>query len=220
MIRLFLIEKLQLTRSGIISIFRDVDDIKIVGAVRGGEEGIALMKQQKPDVVLMDIKLPGINGLEAGRKLSVLYPNVKLLALTEYSDGVYPVRLMRAGFAGFLTKGCGERELLNAVRQVYNGEKYIAQRVAQAMVNQSFTAGQVSAFDVLSERELEVITMIVNGMSASEIAERLFLSPKTVNCYRHRLCKKLGTGNDVQLTHLAMRSGLIDRPLRFEEELW
>ena len=210
MIRLFLIENLQLTRSAIVSIFRGVADISVVGAAGSGEEGIAAVKKEKPDVILMDIKLPGINGLETGKKILALCPDVKLLALTSCSDGVYPIRLIRAGFNGYLTKGCSEEELVNAIRQVHLGQKYIAQKVAQAMVTQSFSSKGDSVFDILSERELEAVSMIVSGMSADAIAERLFLRPKTVNCYRHRLCKKMGMDNDVELTHLAMRHGLID----------
>ncbi|MCP3679038.1 MAG: response regulator [Gammaproteobacteria bacterium] len=220
MIRLFLIEDLQLTRNAIVSLFQKISDIKVIGAVRSGEEGVAAVKKEKPDVVLMDIRLPGINGLEAGKKILGVCSEVKLLALTSYIDGIYPIRLIRAGFNGYLTKGCSEDELVNAVRRVHSGQKYIAQKVAQAMVTQSFASQGESVFDILSERELEVVSMIVAGMSADEIAERLFLSPKTVNCYRHRLCKKMGAGNDVELTHLAMRYGLIDQPMRLEAEEW
>jgi two-component system invasion response regulator UvrY len=217
MISLYLIEDFELTRRAIISLFQTISDITIVGAANCEEKNVVMLAQEKPDVVLMDVKLPGINGIELGKKIKTTCPNTKLLALTSCGNGVYPIRLIRSGFDGYLTKGCGEEELINAIRRVHAGEKYIAQRVAQAMVTQSFSTRSESVFDTLSERELEVVSMIVTGMSAEEIAERLFLSPKTINCYRHRLCKKTGTDNDVELTHLAMLHGLIDQPLRLEE---
>ncbi len=211
MIRTLLVDDHQLVRSGIRRILEDVEDIDVVGEAGSGEEALQLARQNRPDVVLMDVNMPGIGGLEATRKLLRVHPGVRIIALTIYMDEPYPSRLLEAGAMGYLTKGCDVEEIIRAIRQVNHGQRYIGADIARQMALSGVMGRNGNCFEKLSRREMQVMLMITQGHKLQEISDTLCLSPKTVSTYRYRLYEKLGVENDVELTHMAIRHGLIDQ---------
>ncbi|MCF6764477.1 UvrY/SirA/GacA family response regulator transcription factor [Thiotrichales bacterium 19S3-7] len=210
MIRVLLVDDHDLVRLGIKKLLGDVPGIKIVGEAKSGEEAIKFVNSLKPDVVLMDVKMPGIGGLEATRRIVQGQVNTKVLVVTVYGDEPYPSRVLQAGAAGYMTKGAGVDEIIKAIKTVYAGQRYISPEVAQQLALKHLSYDDESPFDNLSERELQVLIMLTSGQKVQEIADQLYLSPKTVNSYRYRLFEKLDVETDVELTHLAFKHKLIE----------
>ena len=158
----------------------------------------------------MDVKMPGIGGLEATRKMLRNNPEIKVIALTVYGEEPFPSKFLQAGAVGYLTKGSSIDEMVIAIRSVFSGKRYIGPDIAQQLALKKVTDAEGSPIDLLSERELQVMMMITAGQSVQDISIKLCLSPKTVNSYRYRLFDKLDVSSDVELTHLAIRHGILD----------
>lgn len=210
MIKVLLVDDHELVRMGIKRLLQDVHGMKVVGEASSGEEAVVLSKELNPDVIIMDVQMPGIGGLEATRKMIRHNPDNKILALTIYEDEPYPSRLLQAGASGYITKGCDPEEMIRAVRTIHAGQRYISPGIAQQIAIKRFTKGEESPLDVLSERELQIMLMITQGQKVQDISKKLCLSPKTVNSYRYRIFEKLGIKSDVELTLMAMRLGMIE----------
>ncbi|WP_126457285.1 UvrY/SirA/GacA family response regulator transcription factor [Sulfuriflexus mobilis] len=210
MIKVLLVDDHELVRTGIRRLLEDFEDISIIAEAENGEQAIGLVRQQKPDVILMDVNMPGIGGLEATRKLLQIHDDMKIIVVTIHVDEPFPTRLLKAGAAGYLTKGCAVDEIVEAIRTVHKGKRFIGSDVAQQLAMSMLPGNDKSPFESLSQRELQVMLMVTQGQKIQEIAEKLCLSPKTVSTYRYRLFDKLGVKSDVELTHLAMRHGMID----------
>lgn len=210
MIKVLLVDDHDLVRIGIKRLIQDVNGIKVVGEASTGEEAIRIAKELIPDVVLMDVQMPGIGGLEATRKMIRHNPDIKILALTVFDDEPYPSRLLQAGAAGYITKGCDADEMIRAIRTVHSGQRYISAEIAQQLALKRFTKAEESPLDILSERELQIMLMITSGQKVQEISDKLCLSPKTVNSYRYRIFEKLNINSDVELTLMAIRLGLVE----------
>lgn len=211
MIRVMLVDDHELVRTGLSRILSDTRDIIVVGEAASGEDAQAMARRTKPDVVLMDVNMPGIGGLEATRKLLKQDPRLKIIIVTVHVDEPYPTRLLEAGAAGYLTKGCGVNEMIRAIKTVNAGERFVSSDIAQRLALSMLPGGEASPFDNLSSREMQVMLMITQGESIQEISKKLCLSPKTVSTYRYRLFDKLGVDNDVELTRLAIRHGMVER---------
>lgn len=200
-----------LVRMGIVSLLSDGDKIQVVAEASSGEEAIELAKLHEPDVVLMDIRMPGMGGLEATRKLLRFNEDIKVIAVTACAEDPFASRLLQAGAAGYMTKGATADEMIMAVLKVKSGQRYISPEIAQRMALKPFDAQDAACpFDVLSDREMQISILIVNCVKVQEISDQLFLSPKTVNTYRYRIFEKLDITSDVELTRLAIRHGIID----------
>jgi two-component system invasion response regulator UvrY len=158
----------------------------------------------------MDMNMPGIGGLEATKKILRFNPDMKVIVLTIHTENPFPTKVMQAGAAGYLTKGAGPDEMVNAIRMVQSGQRYLSPEIAQQMALSQFTPDSENPFKELSERELQIMMMITKGEKVTDISEQLNLSPKTVNSYRYRLFSKLNISGDVELTHLAIRHGILD----------
>ncbi len=210
LIKVLLVDDHELVRLGIRRLLQDVNGIKVVGEANSGEDAIRLAKELTPDVVLMDVQMPGIGGLEATRKMMRHNNEVRVLALTICDDEPYPSRLLQAGAAGYITKGCDPDEMIRAIRIVHSGQRYISTEIAQQLALKRFTKAEESPLDILSERELQIMLMITSGQKVQDISDKLCLSPKTVNSYRYRIFEKLSIHSDVELTLLAMRLGLVE----------
>ncbi len=210
MIKVLLVDDHELVRLGIKRLLQDVQNLKVIGEANSGEEAVLLAKELIPDVVVLDVNMPGIGGLEATRKMIRHNPDIKILALTIYKDEPYPSRFLQAGASGYITKGCDPDEMVRAIRTIYSGQRYISPGIAQQIAIKRFTQGEDSPLDGLSERELQIMLMIVQGQKVQDISKKLCLSPKTVNSYRYRIFDKLGMQSDVELTLLAMRLGMIE----------
>lgn len=196
---------------GITRMLSDVDGIDVVGEATTGEEALRLCRELAPQVVLMDIKMPGIGGLEATRKMTYQFPDVRVVVVTACDDDPFPTRLLKAGASGFVTKGTALSEMVLAIKSAAAGKRYICPQVAQQMALKSYDEEHKdNPFDALSERELQICMMVINCEKVQEISDKLHLSPKTVNSYRYRIFEKLGIGGDVELTRLAIRHGMLD----------
>lgn len=218
LIKVLLVDDHELVRIGIRRLLQDAQGIKVIGEANTGEEAIRLAKELTPDVILMDVQMPGIGGLEATRKLNRAQNDIKVLALTVCEDEPYPSRLLQAGAAGYITKGCDPEEMIRAIRVVHTGQRYISSEIAQQLALKRFTKPEESPLDILSERELQIMMMITTGQKVQDISDKLCLSPKTINSYRYRIFEKLLVSNDVELTLLAMRLGMVEGSKASPEE--
>ncbi|WP_221795532.1 UvrY/SirA/GacA family response regulator transcription factor [Oceanobacter mangrovi] len=210
MISVLVVDDHELVRSGISALLADANGIEVVGQAESGEAAILFVKEHEPDVVLMDVQMPGIGGLEATRKITRTHPDTRVIAVTACDDNPFAQRLMQAGASGYITKGADSDEMKTAILKVNRGQKYISSEIAQRMALKPYQENNHNPFDALSEREMQIALMIVNCQKAAEIGDALFLSPKTVNSYRYRIFEKLGIDGDVELTRLAIRHGIID----------
>ena len=210
MIKVLVVDDHDLVRMGITRMLSDITGISVVGEAANGEDCLRVSRELDPHVVLMDIKMPVIGGLEATRKLLQQSPDVRVLAVTVCDEEPFPSRLLKAGAAGYLTKGAALEEMVHAIRAVASGQRYISPEIAQRLALSSLEEEKISPFDDLSEREMQISMMIVSCQKVQEISDRLFLSPKTVNSYRYRIFEKLGIESDVELTLLAVRHGLLN----------
>jgi DNA-binding NarL/FixJ family response regulator len=187
-----------------------VRGLEVVGQAASGEEALLALRKLSPDVVLMDVRMPGIGGIEAARRALRQDPDLKIIALSVYDDDPFPTRMLEIGALGYVTKGADARELISAIRKVKVGQRYLSSDVAQHMALRSYEVEDVSPFAVLSGREIQIATMVVNCRKVQDISVALCLSPKTVNSYRYRIFDKLGIASDVELTLMAMRHGMLD----------
>ncbi len=208
-IRVYLVDDHALVRTGIRLILAQEVDIEVVGEADSGEVALAEIRRLKPDVVLCDLHLPGISGLEITERLAASAPNCRVIIVSVLEDGPLPKRLMEAGAYGYLGKGGDATEMLAAVREVAHGHRYLGNNVAQYLAL-SGVCGQGTPFDELSPRELEVAMLLVQGLRQDNIAKQLSLSPKTVNTHKSRLFEKLGVDDVITLARLASQYGLCD----------
>lgn len=190
----------------------DVQGYQVVGDAKSGEEAVTKARVLKPDVVLMDVKMPGMGGLEATKKLLTVNPVIKIIAVTACDDDLYPTRLMQAGAVGYVTKGAEFAEITDAINKVIRGDLYMSNSIAQQLALRTFSGNnnQESPFEKLSQRELQTAMLIANGQKVNDIANTFCVSPKTVNSYRYRIFEKLDINSDVELTLLAVKHNLLD----------
>ncbi len=210
MITVFIVDDHELVRVALSRLLSEAKDIKVVGEASSGEEAITLLRNIRPEVLIMDVKMPGIGGLEATRKVLHHSPKIKILVVSSYNEEPFPSRLLQAGALGYITKGSSLDEVLLAIRTIYTGKRYLSPEIAQSLALGHFSDAKENPLSELSARELQVLIMITSGLKAQDIALKLNLSPKTVNSYRYRIFDKLKVATDVELTHLAMRHGLLD----------
>ncbi len=210
MIRVLLVDDHALIRSGIDRLLSDIDDIDVIGEAANGEEAIQQCKALQPDVVLMDVSMPGMGGLEAIKRISTRYPDIRILAVTAHTDEPYPSRVIQAGAAGYMTKGAGAKEMQHAILMTHTGQRHISQDIAQNLALKQLGDKKGDITELLSEREVQIMIMITSGKRVKDISKKLNLSAKTVNSYRYRIFEKLDLNSDVELTHFALRYNLID----------
>jgi DNA-binding NarL/FixJ family response regulator len=210
MIRLLIADDHKLFRIGLHKMLREAQDIKVVGEARTGEEAVALARELAPNIVLMDICMPGIGGLEATRRITQRDSGIRVVMLTGFEESPYPLQALKAGAAGYLTKKVDANELLKAIKRVFLGKRYLSSEIAQQLAVTSFEEVTEDPFGQLSSREMQIMLMVVNCQKVKEISSNLHLSPKTVNSYRYRIFEKLNVGSDVELTLMAVRYGVVN----------
>jgi len=208
-IKVLLVDDHDLVRTGIRRLIDDVDGLEVIGEVETGEAAIEFIKDEEPDVVLMDLNMPGIGGMEATRRLMARHKTLKVIVVTVHDTEPFPQQLFKAGAKAYLTKGCKIDEITHAIKEVFYGRRYISVDIAQKMAMNIENSGE-NPFDCLSQREMQVLLMFMQGLKGQAISEQLSLSPKTVSTYRYRLLDKLKVKTDVELTRLAMQYGFID----------
>jgi len=212
MIRIVMVDDHALVRAGLRMILEKQSDIEVVGEADDGEAGLQLIRNLKPDLALVDLHMPNVNGIEVTERVRRSKLATRIVILTMASDAPFPRRLLEAGASGYLTKGCPADELVRAIRQIADGRRYLSTDVAQQLALGNALGNGESPFEELSTRELEVAMMLAQGMAAKQIGDRLKLSEKTVATYKYRLFEKLAIDNVVTLTHLATAHGLMDKP--------
>ncbi len=208
-IRVMLVDDHAVVRMGFKLLLQGADDIDVVAEAESGEEAIKRYVEIKPDVVVMDISMPGIGGLEAVSRLLAKDPAAKVLILSAHEDSSHPKRLLKAGAVGYLSKRSAAEELIQAIHQVVTGKTFLDSKLAQAMAVQQLT-GEQNPVEVLSDREFEVFMLLAEGQSVAHIAEKLFLSPRTVGTHLYNIKQKLNAGNSAEITLIAMRNGLLE----------
>jgi two-component system invasion response regulator UvrY len=208
-INVMLVDDHAVVRMGFKMLLESDNDIKVVAEAESGELSIQRYMEFKPHVVVMDITMPGIGGLEAIERILAKDSSAKILVLSAHEDSVHPKRVLNAGAMGYLTKRSAAEELIKAIRTVATGKKYLEASVAQQMAIQQLSGDQ-NPVDVLSAREFEVFMALAKGKTTNEIAETLFLSPRTVGTHLYNIKQKLNANNSAEIALIAMRSGLID----------
>lgn len=209
MIRLLVVDDHELVRIGLRHTLADYPSILVAGEANDGETALRLCRSLRPDVVLLDVCLPGLSGFEVTQRLRQMSPAPGVIILTMHDQPPYPERLLDCGASGYLTKCCPATELVQAIRTVAGGGRHIGSSVAQKMALNLLPGGETSPFAELSAREMEVLLMLADGLKVAEIAKTLHLSPKTIATYKYRIYEKLDTRSDVDVTRMAMRYGLV-----------
>lgn len=209
-IRVAIVDDHALIRVSLSHLLADVPGLDILWQADSGEEALQLVRDSPPDVMLLDLDMPGMGGHEAALRLLKMASTVKIVMLSVTDDGPWPTRLLQAGVTGYISKGAELDELVMAIRRAAQGKRYISPNLAQELALQPFAAQQEgNPFDQLSERELQVLSALSGGKRVQEIAEQLCLSPKTISTYRTRLLLKVGVDNDMALARLALQFGVI-----------
>ena len=208
-INVMLVDDHAVVRMGFKMLLEMDDNIKVIAEAESGEQGIQRYVEFKPDVVVMDITMPGIGGMEAIERILAKDSHAKILVLSAHEDSVHPKRVLNAGAVGYLTKRSAAEELIKAIRTVASGKKYVEASVAQQMAIQQLSGDQ-NPVDVLSPREFEVFMALANGKTTNEIADTLFLSPRTVGTHLYNIKQKLNANNSAEIALIAMRSGLLE----------
>lgn len=210
MIRVLIADDHRLFRLGLQKMLQQAGDLKIIGEATSGEEAITAARDLAPNVVLMDISMPGIGGLEATRRIVRLQRDIRVIVLTGFEVSPYPIQALKAGALGYLTKKVHADELLTAIRRVFVGKRYLSAEVAQQLAVNNVAEECADPFGQLSSREMQIMLMVVNCHKVREISSNLHLSPKTVNSYRYRIFEKLNVSSDVELALMAVRHGVVN----------
>lgn len=210
MIRILVVDDHTLVRAGLCRLLENEEELEVVGQTGMGREAVALCRELKPDVVLLDYKLPDIDGLETTEQIVAMGLKTRVLILTMYANEEYAIRLIRAGASGFLIKGAAANELLEAVRKVHNKGTYISPVVLEKMTERIAQPREETPEAALSNREMQVLVRLARGESSREVSENLCLSLSTVETYRSRVLEKLSLRNNSDITRFAIRRGLID----------
>jgi len=209
MIRILLADDHVLVRQGFKMILSAQPDMQIVGEAANGREAVELAEKLQPDLVIMDVTMPELNGIEATRRLVTIAPRARVLALSMHKDSVYVREILRAGARGYLLKDSADADLIAAVRAVAKGEGYLSPAVSEAVLT-DYRRHVTDPLDLLTTREREVLQMIAEGKTNKEIATSLNLSVYTVEAHRGRVMEKLNLHSTGELVRFALRNGLID----------
>jgi two-component system invasion response regulator UvrY len=191
MVKILLVDDHELVRSGIRLILEGISTFSVVAEVKSGEEAIRYCRHDAPDIVLMDVNMPGIGGLEATKQIARMSENIRVICISMHTENPIPAKVMQMGAFGFITKNAEPDEMVRAVHKVVAGQKYIAPEIAQQIAIGKLDLGDSNPFDQLSDRELEITLMLVTGRRVPDIADSLNISPKTINTYRYRMFEKL-----------------------------
>jgi two-component system invasion response regulator UvrY len=209
MIRVMLVDDHRLFRMCLRKMLEGFKGIEVVGEAESGEDAVAVARELRPNVILMDLLMPGIGGLEAIRRVVRMDLDIRIVVLSACEEPPFPVQALKAGAAGYLTKGVGAEELHTAIRRVFLGKRYLGAEIAQTLAACAWEEQEGGPFDSLSNREMQIMMMVVNCHKVSDISSSLHLSPKTVNSYRYRIFEKLNVSSDVELALLAARYGMV-----------
>jgi len=212
MIKVLIADDHAIVRNGIRRMLEGQEDIQIVGEAADGQGAIQRVLETAPDVILLDISMPGMDGLDATKQLKTIDPNVRILILTMHAEEQYAPRLMRAGAMGYVTKHAAPEDLVKAIQVIHSGRRFISPTLAENLVWRYLgDKADLTPVECLSDRELQVLCLLAKGNTNQEIAEFLHLSVKTIDTYRARVLEKLNLRNNAELTLFAVQNGLIEK---------
>lgn len=211
MIRIIIADDHKLFVDGLVSLFEGADDIVIAGLANTGKEVIDIVKRELPDIVLMDIEMPEMDGIEATKNLAGHFPSVKVIALSMYKEGEFIERILKAGASGYVMKNAGKEELLRAIRRVSEGKQYLNEDASDLLIaNMKRHENKVFENHVsLSKREIEIIQLLAEGLTAKNVAAKLNLSYYTIDTHRKNILLKLGVKNTAELIRYAFKHGIV-----------
>lgn len=209
MIRVLIADDHAVVRTGFRLLLEEADDIVVVAEAESGEESVRLYAETTPDVVMLDIAMPGIGGIEAIKKILAKDKHARILVLSMHEDISHPKRVLKSGALGYLTKRQAPEVLIETIRKIYNRETLIDPELAQRIAVAD-ASGKSSPIDLLSEREFNVFEKLALGKGVNDIAEMLSLSPSTVGTHLYNIKQKLGVSNQAEITIMAVRHGVID----------
>ncbi|HYQ47963.1 MAG TPA: response regulator transcription factor [Thermodesulfovibrionales bacterium] len=210
MFRILIADDHPIVRKGLVHVLEDSGIVRSIEEASNGQEVLDKVKRSRFDVVLLDISMPGMGGIETLEELKKLYPSLPVLMLSMYPEEEFAVRALKAGAAGYLTKKSASDELTGAIRKISRGQRYIGASLAEFLAVNLTEDSERPLHELLSNRELQVLRMIVKGMSIKEIAGEISRSPKTVSTFRSRILEKLKMKSNAQLIQYAMKNNLID----------
>lgn len=210
MIKLMIVDDQEIVRAGLRLIVEAQGNIQVIGESSTGESAVQMCREIKPDVIVLDISLPGLSGFECTRRLKRVLPNAGIIILAAHAKSPYPSRLLDAGASGYLTRDCAPEEFIEAVQVVADGGRFVGSEAAKQLALSILPGTAESPFDELSAREMEVMLKLTEGNRIPDIASLMCLSPKTVATYKYRIYDKLGTRSEVDLVRMAMRYGLLE----------
>lgn len=210
-IRILLVDDHTILRAGLRSLLSDYPDFQVVGEAANGAEALARVNELKPDVVIMDIGMPGVNGLVATRQILQAHPEIRILVLTQYDNKEYVLPLLKLGAAGYILKQTVDTELVTGIRAVARGESFLYPPIAKIMLEayRDDSANSGDPYTELSDREREILILVAQGRSTREMAEVLHISPNTVDVHRARLMRKLDLHSVAEISAFAVRRGLV-----------
>ena len=208
MIRVSIADDHAVVRRGLVEILNDTPDIEVLDEAAAGDELLLALRRRRPDVAVLDLRMPGPSGLDLIKHLRTEFPEVRILILSANPEDQYAVRVVRAGAHGYLTKESAEADLVRAVHRVAGGKRFLTQGMAEALLDQLDADPEETPHAQLSDREFQVMRLIASGLPVSAIADRLKLSVKTVSTYRTRLLQKMGFENNAEITRYAIERGL------------
>lgn len=206
--RVLIVDDHRIVREGLRRILSEARDMEFVGEAGTGEEALAMMKQAKPDVVLLDLSMPRQGGLETLRDLRRRFPEVSVLVLSMHSEEQFGPRVLSAGAAGYLTKESAPDQLLHAIRRVRSGGKFVSPELAEILASRLGQPVDRAPHETLSAREFEVLCLLAGGMTVGEIGDQLSLSVKTISTYRTRILEKLQLKNNAEIMRYALQHDL------------
>lgn len=212
-IKITIVDDHELFREGLNFVLSQIEDFEIINEASDGKQFLEIIRSDLPDIVLMDISMPEIDGIQATELAVKSYPDLKIIALTSYTDDIYYYKMIKAGVQGFILKSAGKDELKKAIHNVYHGNNYFPQNLLRKIIMKVGSSGEESLVNdkvQLSKREKEILLLICQGYSNNEIGKKLFISPKTVDNHRTRLLHKTSTKNSANLVMFAIKNKLIE----------
>ena len=211
-IRVLIADDHKIMLAGLRSLLEKQSDIDVVGEAENGRKAVQMAQEKKPDVIVMDVSMPDLNGIEATTQIKESVPDSRVIALSMHSDKRFVMGMLRAGAAGYLLKDCASQELANAIAQVAGGKKYLSPEITGVVIDDFLQGGAAeedeTVASVLSAREREVLQLIAEGWSTKQIASHLYVSIKTIETHRRQIMKKLDLHSIADLTKYAIREGL------------
>ena len=210
MVTVLIVDDHELMREGLARVLEEAEDVRVVALASDGQEALSLAQELQPDVVLLDVSMPGKGGMDTLKEIRRILPSTRVLMLSMHPEDQYAVRLLKEGADGYMTKESAPSELIGAIRKIYEGGKFVSQELAETLVRQLETGPGAGSHASLSDREFQVLCKLSSGRTVGEIAEELSLSVKTVSTYRTRILEKMNLKTTAQIMHYGLQKGLVE----------